>query len=52
MSVSTSVPPTRREGVVDIYHGIAVADPYRWLEDTDAPATREFLRACKRPPEH
>lgn len=28
-------PATRREDVVDDYHGTQVADPYRWLEDQD-----------------
>ena len=35
MTVSTSVPPTRREDVVDTYHTTAVGDPYRWLEEGD-----------------
>jgi prolyl oligopeptidase len=35
VTVSTSVPPTRREDVVDIHHGSPVADPFRWLEDGD-----------------
>jgi prolyl oligopeptidase len=45
MSVSTSVPPTRREDVVDTQHGVAVADPYRWLEDGDDPEVGAWVAA-------
>jgi prolyl oligopeptidase len=38
-------PAAPRGTVVDDYHGTRVADPYRWLEDAEAPATREFVRA-------
>ena len=30
---------------VDAYHGTAIADPYRPLEDTDAPETRAWIAA-------
>jgi prolyl oligopeptidase len=36
-------PPARRVDVVDDYHGVRVADPYRWLEDLDAPDTRAWI---------
>src|SRR5262247_2462478 len=38
-------PETKRDAVVDDYHGTPVADPYRWLEDAQAPETRAWLEA-------
>ncbi len=41
-------PETQVVDVVDDFHGTAVADPYRWLEDTDAPETRRWIEAQNR----
>lgn len=38
-------PDTRRGEVVDDYHGIKIADPYRWLEDTESAETAEWIAA-------
>jgi len=38
-----SPPPTRREPVVERLHGVDVPDPYRWLEDQEAPETRAWI---------
>ncbi len=44
-STQVNYPPTNKTNVVDNYHGTAVADPYRWLEDDNAPATKEWVVA-------
>lgn len=42
----TITPPvTRRDEVVDILHGVAVADPYRWLENGDDPEVQAWVAA-------
>ena len=38
-------PATRKSSQADDYHGTRVEDPYRWLEDVDAPETRDWVRA-------
>jgi prolyl oligopeptidase len=41
-------PRAPRAEIIDDYHGTAVADPYRPLEDLDAPATRAWVAAENR----
>jgi prolyl oligopeptidase len=44
-SASLAYPKSPTSDQVDDYHGTLVADPYRPLEDTDAPATRAWIDA-------
>ncbi|HEX7333531.1 MAG TPA: prolyl oligopeptidase family serine peptidase [Pyrinomonadaceae bacterium] len=38
-------PPARKSDQVDDYHGVKIADPYRWLEDLDSEETRKWVEA-------
>jgi prolyl oligopeptidase len=38
-------PATAKTNIVENLHGTQVADPYRWLEDDNAPATKAWVEA-------
>ena len=38
-------PPTKKEPVVDTYHGVKVTDDYRWLENGQSPAVKQWVAA-------
>ena len=48
MTESARIPPTPAGDTVDVLHGETIPDPYRWLENGDAPETRELDRASER----
>jgi prolyl oligopeptidase len=39
----SKMPVTQVEPVTDTMHGVAITDPYRWLEDQNSSRTREWL---------
>ncbi|MCS6975456.1 MAG: prolyl oligopeptidase family serine peptidase [Gemmatales bacterium] len=38
-------PPSKVEEVKEVLHGVEIIDRYRWLEDQNAPETREWIKA-------
>ncbi|HEY4994427.1 MAG TPA: hypothetical protein VII33_20340, partial [Nakamurella sp.] len=45
MPSTREYPPAPRDDIVEILHGVPVADPYRYLEDPDADRTVAFVDA-------
>lgn len=49
LTACTQTPPaTPVENVVETLHGVEISDPYRWLEDQEAPETRAWIDAQNR----
>ena len=44
LSLAAAPPPTEVQPVTDVYHGIQIVDPYRWLEGSAAPETPEISK--------
>ncbi len=45
ISAAEAPPPAAKRPVTDTYHGVAVTDDYRWLEDATNPEVRQWTEA-------
>ncbi len=44
-SNAPAYPPARRTDVVDVFHGVEVRDPYRWMEDLRSPELAAWIES-------
>ena len=44
-SQQIAYPPSNRGDVTDNYFGHSVSDPYRWMEELDSPATKNWVES-------
>ena len=47
-STANSYPAARKGNVVDIFHGVKVADPYRWMEDLQSSELDTWIKSQNR----
>ena len=45
LAAAQPIPPSPVHPAIDTLHGVAITDPYRWLEDQNSPETRAWLDA-------